>query len=127
MRTRCGELEEAGGGDALDCAMDHRGACTLLGDPSWHRRALEDAYARVVAALRAYDSVGSAGARRATRAAVEVERVAALANVTRACAARVDAHAVEALLARVDGELGPLGVDPAALFDDGPGAGAGGE
>jgi len=34
-------------------------------------------------------------------------------------AAGGDAHAVQELLARVDGELGPLGVDPAALFDDG--------
>jgi hypothetical protein len=84
IRRACEALAAAGGPDALDCALDHRGVCVPTDAAPYLERAVEDAEARLRAALEAHDRVGSRGARAETAAQVALELLAAKANAMRA-------------------------------------------
>lgn len=84
IEAACAEYVAHTEDDPLDCRMDHRGVCVFVSAPAYHERALEDATARLEAAMRSYDMVFSDDARAETRALVRLERRAAMAAAARA-------------------------------------------
>ncbi len=98
IRRACEGWSNAGGPDALDCAMDHRGVCVLSEDEAYLRRSVEDARERLLAAHRAHDSVATEGARAETEAQLRLERLAADAVAFRAMSRDVDFALVGPLL-----------------------------
>lgn len=116
MRALCGELAEAGGPDAIDCAMDHRNACSRISEPASVARFVPDAEARLRDALRAHDSVGSRGARHWTLAQLRVELLLAKANLARAAEIDEDATDLAVLVAATEAEGVTVTADTSAWF-----------
>jgi hypothetical protein len=102
IRRACEAWNSAGGADALDCAMDHRGVCVPTDDEAYLRRSLEDARERLVAAHRAHDSVATEGARAETEAQLRLERLAAETVAYRAMTQHIAPELVAPLLEVVE-------------------------
>lgn len=121
MATLCGVLDEAGGADAIDCAMDHRNACVRFTELASIERAVHDARLRLEDAWTAYDSVGSVGARAETLAQLHIELLLAKANLARAAAVEHVAVELAVLVAMSEAEGVTIDVDVSRWFDPDPG------
>lgn len=125
IRALCELLAEAGGPAAIDCAMDHRNACGRVYDAHFLARAVPDAAARLLDALRAHDSVGSRGARGETLAQLHVELLLAKANLSRAAEVGADTIGAETaelarLIVATEAEGVSVEADPSTWFDRDP-------
>lgn len=116
MRRACEAWARASEQDALSCAMDHRGACVRVDEPGFLLESVRDAEARLLEALRAYDSVVTPEARNEVEALARLELLFADAVRHRA-RSHLDEAQLSALSARIDRvPIRRIDAEPSAWF-----------